>query len=124
MADNYVFDGLERLKQLQVLLEDKEKLSKKIKKYKKANKIEKLLVEFKDIDPKSRDVVDVPDFYIDMMLIETGYKSYKDIPQIDFVKEGIIREKNGKIIVDQEFKKLLDRFIVELEAQKRDEKGS
>lgn len=118
ITDNYVYGGTERLKKLQTLLEDQEKLVKKIRKYDKAKEIEKLLAEFKAIDPGSTDVVDVPDLYMDMMLSEHGYKSYKDIQKVDFVAEGILKVgEKGEVIVDSEFKQILDNFIEKLAAQ-------
>ena len=121
IIDNYISDGVEKLKDLKALLEDQEKIAKKVKKYKKAKEIEKHLLEFKAIDPGSQDVVDVPDWYMNMMLREGGYKSYKDLPQFDFVKEGILRVgKGNKVVVDSKFKSALDKFIVELEAKNKE----
>jgi hypothetical protein len=121
ITENYVSDGLEKLKDLKALLEDQRKLAKKVKKYEKAKEIEKNLLEFKAIDPRSQDVVDVPDWYMDMMLREGRYKSYKDLPQFDFVEEGILKVgKGNKVVVDSKFKSALDKFIVELEARNKE----
>jgi hypothetical protein len=120
IADNYVSGGLEKLKALKELMEDQEKLGKKIKKYEKAKEIETHLLEFKDIDRGSQDAIDVPAWYMRRMLRETGYKSYKDLQKIDFVEEGILRVgKDDQVVVDAEFKAALDKFIVELVAKNK-----